>query len=243
MARQFGIIGRSLGHSFSPSYFSEKFRKSGIDAVYSAFELDTINEVVPLLDSNPKLEGINVTIPYKEEIIPYLDEVSEDALAIGAVNTVRIRNGKTEGFNTDVIGFGQTLKSLYVKNGQALILGTGGAAKAVCYTFDKYKIPYRMVSSSGNSELAYTDLNAELMHASNIIVNTTPLGMWPDVTSKPLIPYRYLGEHHILIDLVYEPGVTSFLHEGLKRGSRIKNGFEMLVEQAEAAWNIWNSTN
>lgn len=240
MSKLYGILGKSLGHSFSPDYFSHKFQKLHIDAVYRKFEISHIDEVKRVL-AESNLVGLNVTIPYKQEVIPYLDILSEEVNAIGAVNTILLKSGKSYGFNTDVVGFAQTLKSLNIGKTKCLVLGTGGAAKSVQYVLNQRNMECLSVSRSPeNGQINYEQIDKPLLQQYPCIVNTTPLGMSPNI-EKPDLPYRYLSENNILIDLIYQPRVTPFLLEGLERGARIKNGFEMLISQAEASWKIWQT--
>jgi len=238
----FGLIGKSLDHSFSPSYFAGKFQKLGLNHSYTAFELEAIDAFPALLKQHPNLVGLNVTIPYKESILSYMDELSVEAEEIRAVNTILIRDGKCIGHNTDIFGFEAMWRSLYLRREPCLVLGTGGASKAVCYVLEKRKVPFVQVSRSPlGGQIYYDEISRQLLKKYPIIVNTTPLGMYPNVFSKPNLPYSGLDEKNVLIDLVYEPRTTAFLREGLNRGSRIKNGFQMLVEQAEASWKIWSA--
>lgn len=241
MPEQYGIIGYPLTHSFSPAYFTRKFAAEHIDATYTAFPLEDIAAFPTLLEQHPDLKGLNVTIPYKEKIIPYLDELSDAAAAIGAVNCIKITNGRTIGYNTDITGFTQSLVPVLGNNQvHALVLGTGGASKAVTAALEKLGIPYQNVSrSAGTGVLTYQDLTPELMQQYRLIVNTTPLGMNPDILSFPSLPYDALEPEHILYDLIYNPERTSFLSIGRQYGATIKNGQEMLELQAEAGWKIW----
>lgn len=240
--RQYGLVGKTLKHSFSEKYFSQKFRDQGIiDARYSNFELKDISEISTLL-TDTNIRGLNVTIPYKEAIIPYLDELDETATAIAAVNTVVVNKGKTKGYNTDLIGFGNALKKLIgrKKVEKALILGSGGASKAVQYVLTQKKIEFSIVSRSSDS-LTYEDLDKEIMRSRRLIINCTPLGTYPDIDAAPAIPYEHLTSKHLLFDLVYNPEKTLFLARGESVGASIINGYEMLVGQAEASWMIWNT--
>jgi shikimate dehydrogenase len=243
--RRYGLIGKKLGHSFSKRYFTEKFEKGGIrDAVYELYELPDIAEVPELLAREPELVGLNVTVPYKEAVIPYLDELDESAAKIGAVNTIRIKDGRTKGYNTDFIGFRDTLQQFYPEEarGQALVLGTGGAAKAVWAALKALAIPYTSVSRNpAAGELAYEAVTAEILPRYNLLINTTPLGMAPDTESAPAIPYHALTARHYLYDLVYNPEETLFLQKGRTAGAETLNGLPMLHGQAEAAWQIWNN--
>ncbi len=317
----YGLIGNRLSHSFSEGYFAEKFRKEGIeDARYKNFPIKSIDELPGLINQNPQLSGLNVTIPYKEAVIPYLNEMDPDARAIGAVNTIRIernqsaddafyhkndadlrktdhdikeRNGKKTadmneknivdmdwkktiemngkkaidcdwksthdmkcnktgpeqkdffltGHNTDLYGFETSLTPLLKPFHQnALVLGTGGASKAVIYALERMGVEYMLVSRnpSGKQVMAYEQINEEVMKNHQIIVNTSPLGMYPEVDKCPDLPYEYLSEYHILYDLIYNPAETLFLKKGKSKGSLIKNGLEMLELQAEKSWEIWN---
>ena len=240
----YGLIGKSLKHSFSKDYFTSKFEKLHIDANYSLCELANIEEIKDVFSK--KWQGLNVTIPYKEQIIPFLNEVDDLATQIGAVNTIQFskKEGQTwlKGFNTDVIGFETTLKPLLqTHHTRALVLGTGGASKAVTYVLTKLNIPYVYVSrEAGLNKLGYEELTSELISTHTLIINTTPLGMFPDLESYPNIPYNAISEKHLLYDLVYNPVKTQFLLQGEAHGATIKNGLEMLINQAEAAYKIWN---
>ena len=243
--RRFGLIGYPLGHSFSGKYFAAKFERENIvDARYALFELPDIAGFPSLLMRNPELQGLNVTIPHKQSILPFLDAIDPVAANIGAVNTVKITNGKCTGFNTDYLGFRDSLRNFcpdltFVK---ALVLGTGGASKAVQAALQELQIPFKIVSRSPqNEQLSYAELSPEIMAAHQLVINTTPLGTFPKVDSCPEIPYQNLTEKHYLYDLVYNPEETLFMKNGRELGAKTKNGYEMLVLQAEAAWQIWNS--
>lgn len=237
----FGIIGYPLQQTFSPGYFSEKFRQLGLSETYQAFPLSAIEELSALLQRYPELRGLNVTIPYKQAVIPFLDELDDTAALIGAVNTIRIAGGKLKGFNTDAIGFYDTLQPLLQEqHTQALVLGTGGAAKAIAYALAKSGISYRFVSrNAGDNIMSYSELTPELTAGYKLIVNTTPLGMAPDVHHCPDIPYAALTAEHLLYDIIYNPPETLFLHKGKALGASTKNGYDMLTGQADAAWKIW----
>ncbi len=242
--KEYGLIGRPLSHSFSKKYFTEKFAKEGIrDCRYENYELDSIAGLLPLLQSHPALCGLNVTIPYKTAVISYLDEVSPLVGEIGACNCIHIRRGKLSGYNTDVPAFRASIEGwLEPHDKRALVLGSGGAAKAVKKALADLSIDYHVVTRDpGGTEFNYTELDKEVIQDHTIIVNTTPLGMYPDVDSCPPIDYGYLTDRHLLFDLVYNPTKTRFLLEGEKRGARIINGYEMLVRQAEESWRVWNS--
>lgn len=243
--RLFGLIGYPLSHSFSKEYFARKFAAEGIrDCRYENFSIPQITAFPLLLEQHPDLEGVNVTIPYKEQVIPYLDAMNDAARQIGAVNCIQIREGKKKGFNTDVIGFKQSLLPLLgPRHRKALILGTGGGAKAVAYVLHQLKIPFYYVSRKKKlpGTLQYDELDAPLLKTHTLIVNTTPLGMSPQVEAAPPIPYELLTAQHLLYDLIYNPDRTLFLQRGAAAGASIKNGYEMLVLQAEASWDIWNA--
>jgi shikimate dehydrogenase len=242
--RKFGLIGKKLGHSFSKKYFSEKFEREGIqEAQYELYELPEAQELRALLQQEPELVGLNVTVPYKQDVIPLLDELDEAAAKIGAVNTIKISGGKTRGYNTDYIGFRSTLEEFYPQEerGQALVLGTGGAAKAVWAALDALQIPYMSVSRMPKQqELSYEQLSPALLQTHNLIINTTPLGMHPHTNAAPPLPYEALTLKHYLYDLVYNPEQTLFLHKGAMAGAKTSNGLAMLYRQADAAWDIWN---
>ena len=245
MFRQFGLIGKKLGHSFSKKYFTEKFQKRNINAAYELYEIPSVERLPDIL-AIEHLRGLNVTIPYKAEVIPYLDWLSPDAKAINAVNTILLKGGEISGHNSDVYGFRISLEKFLdgAKVQHALILGTGGAARAVAYVLEQadYIEAYSFVSRKpvDGSQLSYQDLDKSLLSASKLIINTTPLGMYPEVDTAPTLPYEWLGESHFLYDLVYNPAETLFLQKGKARGTKILNGMEMLIGQAERSWEIWN---
>ncbi len=248
MIKKYALIGFPLSHSFSKNYFSEKFEKEvAADAfVYENFELPDLTRILELINSHPDLFGLNVTIPHKEKVIPFLNETDEVASEIGAVNTIKITRNSNglflKGYNTDCIGFDYTITPLLKSNHTgALILGTGGASKAVAYVFKNKNIPFRFVSRNpAEGELSYSDLTAQVLENYPVIVNTTPLGTYPNVSSPP-IPYALLSPRNLLFDLVYNPPVTEFLKKGMEASATVKNGYDMLVAQAEASWKIWNS--
>lgn len=237
----YGIIGYPLSHSFSPAYFKKKFAALQITATYQSYPLQDISELPGFLEAHPEIEGLNVTIPYKESVLPFLHEVDETAAAVGAVNCISIKEGHKKGFNTDVIGFEQSLIPLLTsKHSQALILGTGGSSKAVAFVLSELGIPFQKVSATNAPDsLSYNTLTPELVNAHKLIVNTTPLGMYPAIDAAPPIPYSSIGSHHLLYDLIYNPDETQFLLRGKAQGATIKNGFEMLKLQADASWKIW----
>lgn len=241
--RLFGLIGMPLAQSFSKKYFTEKFEKEGIaDSMYELFPLEEIHQLSDLLLRHSNLEGLNVTIPYKEQVLPYLHAIDEEAKAIGACNCIKIKDGKLTGFNTDAPAFRESLlQQLQPHHNKALVLGTGGAAKAVVHVLRGLGIPFTYVSRSSGSGLVYEEFSREIMEEYPLIINTTPLGSFPKVDTAPAIPYEYLTERHYLYDLVYNPAKTLFLQQGEERGATIKNGYEMLVGQAELSWKIWNT--
>lgn len=242
--RQFGLIGYPLSHSFSKNYFNRKFNDEGIhDCSYELYPIASIAELKSLLDTEKGLHGLNVTIPYKEAVLPFIDHVSTAAQQIGACNCISIKEGKLTGYNTDVIGFEQTLLPLLQPNHKkALVLGTGGAAKAVAWVLQKLKIEYSYVSRHAKKgQLSYEQIDAAILKDFGIIINTTPLGMQPNINQKPSLPYINLTEQHLCYDLIYNPEKTAFLQEAEKQGAVIKNGLDMLLIQAEESWRIWNS--
>lgn len=245
--RQFGLIGYPLSHSFSKKFFTQKFETEGIvECEYDLYPIENIDLLPNLLLENPSLEGLNVTIPYKLEILPFLNEVDEAARVIGAVNCIAI-TGKgnyatLKGYNTDAYGFEESFKPLLEAGHlKALVLGDGGAAKAVKYVLEKLCIPYIIVTRKPtDSSVLYEQLTEEILQEYTIVINTTPLGMSPDVVSSPEIPYQYLNAKHLVYDLVYNPEETTFLNKAKVQGAKIKNGLEMLYLQAERSWYLWN---
>jgi shikimate dehydrogenase len=246
--RSFGLIGFPLSHSFSATYFAKKFETEAIaDAGYRLFPLKDISRILPLIQQQPDLMGINITIPHKIAIIPYLDKLTEEAKAVGAVNCIKIDRNASDirltGYNTDIFGFRESLLSVLKPNQQsALVLGTGGAAKAVCFTLQKLGIKYTMVSRLGHTEtvLNYSQLTESIISNNLLIINTTPLGMFPETDNNPDIPYQFLDSRHLLYDLIYNPAETRFLKLGRKAGATTMNGLKMLELQAEKSWEIWN---
>ena len=244
---KYGLIGYPLGHSFSVTYFNEKFQSENIDAEYVNFEIPRIEDFMEVIDENPDLRGLNVTIPYKEQVIPYLDELDKDTAKIGAVNVIKIiRQGKGKvklvGYNSDIIGFTQSIEPLLrPHHKRALVLGTGGAAKAVYHGLENLGIESTYVSRTkrSNDVLTYQELTPEVMAEHTVIVNCTPVGMYPKVDECPEIPYDRLTSDHLLYDLLYNPNETLFMKKGRMHGSTVKNGLEMLLLQAFAAWGIW----
>lgn len=241
--RAFGLIGFPLGHSFSKKYFGDKFEREGIAGnTYELFPLEQIDQLEDLLASNPDLVGLNVTIPYKEQVIPYLDSMSPVVEEIGACNCIHIQEGRLMGHNTDVIGFSRSLlPQLKPHHKQALILGTGGSSKAVAYTMKELGIPFLQVSRTpADGMISYEEIDQRMLESHTLLINTTPVGMFPDIAKAPAIPYEFIGADHYLFDLVYNPERTRFLQEGALRGAAVENGSDMLVIQAEASWEIWN---
>lgn len=241
--KRFGLVGRGISYSFSRGYFSEKFTKLGLsDYSYENFDLANISEFKALTEEND-LSGLNVTIPYKELVIPYLDELDETATKIGAVNTIRLKKDKLIGYNTDAHGFKKSLSAhLKKKHKKALILGTGGASKAIAYVFEVLDIPFQFVSRNPEvKQLSYKDLDKKIIKEHQIIVNCSPVGTHPNIHEKPDIPYKYLTKDHLLFDLIYNPSKTAFLKEGEIQKTIIENGLAMLEFQAEKSWEIWNS--
>lgn len=241
MAREYGLIGRSLAHSFSQAYFTQKFAREGIDATYSLFELPEIEALPDFLEAHPNLQGFNVTIPYKQTIIPYLDRLDDSAQWVGAVNCVKRECGWV-GYNTDYLGFGDSLQEFLggVMPDHALVLGTGGASLAVQLVLRDMKIPFSLLSRDPQKgDYTYENLPARLVRDSKLIINATPLGTYPNVDELPQLPY-YLTPDHYLFDLVYNPPQTAFLKMGSEMGARTMNGERMLRLQAEEAWKIWN---
>ena len=243
----YGLLGKNISYSFSRGYFSEKFKTLGYtNHNYVNFDLQHIDELAEVLKKDKEtISGINVTIPYKEEVMQYLNSIDEDAKNIGAVNTLKfLEDGSIKGFNTDYYGFKNSIQPLMEKHHtKALILGSGGASKAIAYAFEKMGVDYKFVSRSKKSVdfLTYQELNKEIIEDYTIIVDSTPLGTYPDVETRPDIPYEYLSDKHLLYDLTYNPEVTTFLRLGKEKGATIKNGYQMLELQAEKSWEIWNS--
>ncbi len=242
--RKFGLIGYPLGHSFSGKYFSEKFHRESIeDCSYSNYEIPSISALSDIL-KDPELKGLNVTIPYKESVVQYLHKKDQVVEEIAACNCIHILNGELAGYNTDVIGFENSLKEkLTITDKRALILGTGGSSKAVAWVLKKTGIEYLFVSrnkSLHGSRITYEELNREILESHSLVINTTPVGMHPKTEACPPIPYQWIGPGHYLFDLVYNPSKTLFLEKGELAGARTKNGADMLAIQAEASWDIWN---
>lgn len=247
MEKIYGLIGATVSHSFSKSYFDEKFFRDGLrDYHYELFPLEKIQEIEMLLANTKGLSGLNVTLPYKEQILQYLDEVDPAAKEIGAVNVVKVENGKLKGYNTDSIAFLETLEKWLPKNKKlkALVLGSGGSSKAVRQALTKLNIEFNVVSrDKGKGNLTYDELKTDnsLVKESLLVINTTPLGMYPQTELYPPIPYECLTKNHYVYDLIYNPARTMFLQKAEMRGATIKNGLEMLHVQAEKSWQIWNN--
>lgn len=243
---KYGLIGYPLGHSFSIGYFNERFENENIDAKYINFEIPSIDDLPEILASNPQLKGLNVTIPYKEKVIPFLDSVSPEARAIGAVNVIRVTHKGNKvilkGFNSDVIGFTKSIEPMLEKcHKKALILGTGGASKAVNYGLKSLGLETVFVSRYERPDtIQYESITPDVVKEYNVIVNCTPLGMYPHSDECPKLPYEALDSHNILYDLIYNPDQTLFMKKGLAHGAQVKNGLEMLLLQAFASWEFWN---
>lgn len=248
--RKFGLIGFPLTHSFSKIHFTEKFETDQIsNCKYELYSIAEVREIVDLIEREPSLCGLNVTIPHKVNIMPFLHEVDGDAMEIGAVNCIKIeQKGETPfltGYNTDVYGFAESLKPLLEKQHQkALIFGDGGAAKAVKYVLKKLNIPYLVVVRNPTpGAILYSAITKEILVDYKLLINTTPLGMLPNLESFPPIPYQFIDESHLAYDLVYNPDETAFLTKAKAQGAKIKNGLEMLYLQAERSWYVWNVSN
>lgn len=247
--KRFGLIGHPLGHSFSKAYFTEKFKKEGLICEYLNFDIEEISLIKQVIADHPDLKGLNVTIPYKEAILPYLDELDAEAAEVGAVNTVKVfPNGRLKGYNTDILGIRAALQTAIQQCGNhdepmanpALILGTGGASKAVKYVLRKNDIPFHLVSRTlGKGDFTYKELNPENIKEHRLIINATPVGMAPHTEEAPTLPYEAITPQHILFDLIYNPEETLFLKHGRQHGANTINGLTMLHVQAEASWSIW----
>jgi shikimate dehydrogenase len=240
--KNFGLIGKNISYSFSRKYFNEKFEKENIEAEYNNFDLKNLKQFRDVIKETPNLSGLNVTIPYKQKIIPFLDDLAPEAKEIGAVNTIKVDGNKLSGYNTDYIGFSESLKPfLKPHHKKALILGTGGASKAVAHALKKLDIDYKFVSrSSGENRLGYNDLSEEIMQQYTVIINTTPVGTYPEVEKNPQLPFQYLNEKHLVYDLIYNPEITQLMARAKEQGASVTNGLKMLQLQAESAWKIWN---
>jgi len=240
--KSYGLVGRTLGYSYSKTFFEEYFKKNAIDAAFNNYEIDQIEQISDVFEKN--LSGLTITIPYKEEIIPYLDSLSAEAKEIGAVNVVQFKNGKKIGHNTDAFGFQQSIKPFLTnKHERALILGTGGASKAVAFVFRSIGIEviYCSRDPKNKNEFPYSAINNHMLNACKVIVNCTPVGTYPKVNERIELPFEHLTEDHLVVDLVYNPPKTEFLRRAEQAGATILNGESMLKEQALQAWKIWNS--
>lgn len=241
---KYGLLGRNISYSFSRTYFREKFQKLQLKADYENFDLQDLSTIEEILAENQELKGLNVTIPYKEEIIPFLDEVDPVAKEIGAVNTIKLLpGGKTKGYNTDAFGFRESIRPLLEPHHKkALILGTGGASKAISYSLNELNIVPVLVSRSpGKASFSYDDLDKTILEEHYIIINCTPLGTFPKVSDTPQIPFEHLTDKHLIYDLIYNPAETQLMTISLEKGAKVTNGLQMLKLQAEKAWEIWNS--
>ncbi len=242
----YGLIGMPLGHSFSRSFFTEKFEREGIDAEYRNFELPDVGDLMELIAEYPHLAGLNVTLPYKQAVIPYMDYMSDTASGVGAVNVIRFERAGDDlrlgGYNTDTVGFAESLRPLLTPaHTRALVLGSGGASRAVLYALGQLGIEAVVVSRHpSEGQLSYADLTPGVMDAHRLIVNTTPVGMYPHVDECPDIPYQLLGPGYLCYDVVYNPVETLFMKKAAAQGAEVRNGLEMLHLQALAAWKIWN---
>jgi shikimate dehydrogenase len=237
--RNFGLIGEKLNHSFSKEYFTKKFKNLKLnDYSYKNFEINNLSNIKRIIIEH-KISGLNITIPFKEQIIPYLDKITKEGNEIKAINTIKIENDKLIGYNTDILGFEKSISPILKNRKKALILGNGGASKAVKYILNKKNIEFKTVSRKG--KINYENLNDETIKEAKIIINTTPLGTFPNIKNYPNINYNLLTDQHLLYDLVYNPIKSEFLKRGEINGSEIKNGLEMLKIQADEAWLIWNS--
>ncbi|PVW14601.1 shikimate dehydrogenase family protein [Marixanthomonas spongiae] len=241
---KYGLVGKDISYSFSKTFFSVKFDRENRADTYHNFDIDRIEEFPKIISKTKDLKGLNVTIPYKEAIIPFLDRIDKEASAIGAVNTIKFQNdGSLKGFNTDHYGFAKSLANLLpIKEKTALILGTGGASKAIKYVLDTMGFSYKIVSrNKTENTINYQELNRELMTTHFLIINCTPLGTFPNVSQCPTIPYQYITADHVLFDLIYNPDQTEFLKLGKAQGARTRNGLKMLEHQAKKSWKIWRS--
>ena len=241
----YGIIGYPLGHSFSKQYFTEKFQQDGfVDCRYETFAIPSINDLMDVLSQYPELQGLNITIPYKKSVLQYITDATNIPTALNACNCIKLIDQKIIGYNTDIIGFERSLLP-HLNSGHdcALILGNGGAAAAVKFVLRKLNITYKIVSRKihDGSDLTYADLNENIINENKLIINTTPLGTFPDINECPGIPYQYITPQHLLFDLIYNPSKTLFLQKGAERGAAIQNGYDMLLIQAEESWKIWNA--
>ena len=246
--KKYGLIGYPLTHSFSKRFFTEKFATEKIDAAYDNYEIDSVEKFPEIIKNNPEVIGLNVTIPYKEQVIRFLDDLNDSAREIGAVNTVKITRSSVgvhlKGFNTDTFGFENSLKPLLKEyHKKALILGTGGASKALKYVLKKLRVEFisASIDELKENEIRYEAIDAKMMAERLLIINATPLGTYPKTETFPAIPYEFITPEHLLFDLVYNPEVTQFMAKGMAKGATVKNGYEMLLGQALKSYEIWNS--
>lgn len=243
---RYGLIGYPLGHSFSKAFFNQKFEDEGLDAEYENYEITTIESLPEIVDTTPELKGLNVTIPYKRQVMDYLDSVSPEAARVGAVNVIRIKRQEKKtilkGYNSDVIGFAQSIEPMLEKyHKKALILGTGGASNAVDFVLKNLGLQTQKVSrTKKENAIEYKDVTAETVEEYNVIVNCTPCGMYPNTEECPMLPYEAMNGRNILYDLIYNPDNTLFMKKGIQQGATVKNGLEMLLLQAFASWDFWN---
>ena len=245
--RNFGLIGKDISYSFSENYFANKFKDQNItDANYQNFDIQTIEDFDKKVLKTKALAGLNVTIPYKESIIPFLDKLDKKAKKIGAINTIKFtKKGNLKGYNTDIYGFKKAIKPhLKKQHKKALILGTGGASKAIAFVLKELNIDFHFVSRQASKKASYTydALSEQIISDHQIIINCSPVGTFPDITDAPKIPYNGIQDTHILFDLIYNPSETVFLKEGKQKGAKTLNGYDMLVFQAEKSWKIWNKS-
>lgn len=243
MQKDFGLIGKNISYSFSVGYFKDKFEKEDLkEYTYQNFDLQNITEITSVLKQNPNLKGLNVTIPYKESVLPFLDKIDKKALKIGAVNCIKFtKDNKLKGYNVDWIGFYKTLEPFVKNHKKALVFGNGGASKAVVFALKKLKIKCKIVSRNPkDNNITYDDLNKKIVSKHTILINTTPLGTFPNINECIDIPFQYVSKEHIAYDLIYNPEKTQFLKNCEQNGAKIINGYNMLVEQAEASFTIWS---
>ena len=241
---KYGLVGRNISYSFSKTFFTTKFEQEKRDDTYQNFDIECIEKLNEIISKTSDLKGLNVTIPFKEEVISLLDRIDKEAQKIGAVNTIKIlKDGRLAGYNTDHYGFAKALADfLPLKEKTALILGSGGASKAVAYVLGAMDFSYKIVSRNKSDDtITYNDLNRDIMHSHYLIVNTTPLGTFPNINEHPNIPYQNIGKDHLLFDLIYNPRETEFLKMGYAKGARVSNGLKMLEYQAKKSWKIWKS--
>ena len=241
---KFGLIGKNIGYTFSKDYFEKKFKKEKRKATYHIFDIAHINEIQVILENNKNLKGLNVTIPYKESVMPFLDVVDRESLEIGAVNTIKIDNKKRLiGYNTDHYGFAKAIADFFpIKSKKAIILGSGGSSKAIQYVLKMMGFKTLVISrKKSKSTITYDKLNENFISSHHLIINCTPLGTFPNIHDYPHIPFKYIGKDHMLYDLTYNPKVTEFMQIGMIQGARVSNGYKMLVYQAEKSWKIWNT--